>query len=294
MIIGIIGATGCRGSKNAMQAQVPSPMQEHIRPHKRIMEKTYPGKKIVLDGVLTKTIVLYLPKQAENLKEIDLLIHFHGASFVPIHAVHELKRPMALVVVNQGSGSSVYQTAFKNSKVFKSLVDTAINELRLSKVKNVYCSSFSAGYGAVREVLKSHQDRIHGILLLDGLHSDYIPENTPLAEGGRLNEEKLVGFLNFAKAATEGRKRMLITHSEIFPGTYPSTTETAQWLLDQLAMKRNPVLAEGPGGMQRLSFSEKEQFKIWGFAGNSAPDHIDHLHGMTQFLEELVKEESPN
>lgn len=261
MAIGIIAATSCRGSKNAMQAQVPSPMQEHIRPHERIMEKTYPGKKIVLDGVLNKPIVLYLPKQAENLKEVDLLIHFHGASYVPIHAVHELKRPMALVVVNQGSGSSVYQAAFKNSNAFKSLVDTAIKELRLSKIKNVYCSSFSAGYGAVREVLKSHQERVHGILLLDGLHSDYIHENMRLAEGGALNEEKLIGFLNFAKEAAKGRKRMLITHSEIFPGTYPSTTETSQWLLDQLELKRNPVLTAGQGECKDFHSVKKNNLK---------------------------------
>lgn len=35
---------------------------------------------------------------------------------------------------------------------------------------------------------------------------------------------------------------MLITHSEIFPGTFASTTETAGYLPDQLGTKRTPAL----------------------------------------------------
>jgi len=47
------------------------------------------------------------------------------------------------------------------------------------------------------------------------------------------------------------------------------------------------VLKWGPGGMQQVSEVHSGRFDLLGFAGNSAPDHIDHLHGMPEFLERL-------
>ena len=41
----------------------------------------------------------------------------------------------------------------------------------------------------------------------------------------------------------------------------------------------------GPQKMQQLSEAKSGQFRVLGFAGNTAPDHIDHLHA----LAELVK-----
>ena len=58
---------------------------------------------------------------------------------------------------------------------------------------------------------------------MDGLHASYIPENQP----GPVDTQSLGPFVDFAREAVAGRKRMLVTHSEIFPGTYAGTTETA-------------------------------------------------------------------
>jgi hypothetical protein len=81
-----------------------------------------------------------------------------------------------------------------------------------------------------------------------------------------------------------GDKRFVVTHSEIFPGTFASTTETADHLLAALGLQRTPVLRWGPHGMQQLSEVRAGRFTLLGFAGNSAPDHIDHLQGMAEFL----------
>jgi hypothetical protein len=42
--------------------------------------------------------------------------------------------------------------------------------------------------------------------------------------------------------------------------------------------------------MQQLSEARSGRFALLGFAGNSAPDHIDHLHGMPEFLLRLEKQ----
>jgi hypothetical protein len=156
------------------------------------------------------------------------------------------------------------------------------------KPARVYLSSFSAGYGAVRAILKHHAPAVDGIVLLDGLHTDYVPSRRVLAQGGTLNEENLKGFLQYARWAMDNKKKFLITHSEIFPGTYASTTETADYLIRSLNLQRQPVLKWGPVGMQLLTETRAGSLAILGFAGNSAPDHVDHLHGLPVFLKMIL------
>ena len=156
-------------------------------------------------------------------------------------------------------------------------------------INQTILSSFSAGYGSIRAILRNAENinLIDGIIVLDGLHTDYIPEGKVLYEGGKLNTEKLQPFLDFAKLASEKKKVFLITHSEIFPGMYASSTETADFLIQILELNRKPVLKWGPLGMQQLCEVREGNLQILGFAGNTAPDHIDHFHGLYYFLNSL-------
>jgi len=103
-----------------------------------------------------------------------------------------------------------------------------------------------------------------------------------------VDSTNLVAFANFARAAMRGEKRFLVTHSEIFPGTFVSTTETADWLLHTLDLRRTPVLHWGPRGLQQLSEVRAGRFELRGYAGNSAPDHVDQLHAMPELLARLL------
>ena len=149
----------------------------------------------------------------------------------------------------------------------------------------IVLSGWSAGYGAIREILavESNWSSVDGVILIDGMHTGYDPEGKP----GPLKPEGLQTFLKFAQAAVQGRKRMLVVHSEIFPGTFASTTETADWLLEQLNVKRHLVLKWGPLGTQQISEAKQGNFQLLGFAGNSAPDHVDLLHALAEWLRKL-------
>ena len=96
-------------------------------------------------------------------------------------------------------------------------------------------------------------------------------------------------FVDYAKRAAVGERAILITHSEVFPGTFASTTETADALLGELQIERRAVLEWGPLGMQQLSRVQVERLSVMGYAGNSLPDHMDHLHGLSYFLDCLIK-----
>jgi hypothetical protein len=134
----------------------------------------------------------------------------------------------------------------------------------------------------VREILRSPEyfALVNNVLLLDGMHTSYIPEGKTLADGGAIDPAGLDSFLSFAKAAVTGQKNFVVLHSEIFPGTYASTTECADYLMSQMSLQPRAQLREGPIGMQQLSAVDVKGFHVRGYAGNSAPDHVDFLHAM--------------
>jgi hypothetical protein len=157
---------------------------------------------------------------------------------------------------------------------------------RPTRIARVVHVGYSAGHGAVRAILREprHFARVDAVLLLDGMHTSYVPEGGLLATGASLDTANLAAFAGFARAAVRGEKRFVVTHSEIFPGTFASTTETADWLLAAIGLRRVAVLRWGPRGMQQLSEARAGGFSLLGYAGNSAPDHVDQLHAMPELL----------
>lgn len=275
------------------RSQNPSPMAEHIRPHERIEQPTCSGEQILLADALDKPVSLFIPNYALMHDSVNLIIHFHGAAKVINQGACQSDLGVVIATVNLGSGSSRYGHPFLEARTFHNLLSALKSELakRDLAVKLLILSGFSAGYGAIRAILSeaSQANQVDGILLLDGLHTDYIPKGTTLHEGGTLNEAKLESFLGFARKASHGEKRMLFTHSSIFPGTYASTTECADYIVNELGLLRIPTLKQGPMGMQQVGMTEKGNLKIWAFAGNTAPDHIDHLHGFDEFINQLMR-----
>jgi len=268
-------------------------MADAIRAHERIEKKDVPGVSVVLNNALSKPVEVYFADPGREFHRMDLLVHFHGASYVPKQAVYEVGHPLIVAVVNLGSGSAVYENEFRNESVFPRLVEMIRDSVsrRASteiEIPRIYLSSFSAGYGAVRAILKNHQSMVDGIVLLDGLHTDYVPSGRVVSQGGVLNAEKLKDFLEYARLAMDGKRQFLVTHSEIFPGAYASTTQCADYLIDSLHLQRRPVLKWGPVGMQMLSETHRNGLTILGFAGNSAPDHVDHFHGLPAFLKMIL------
>jgi hypothetical protein len=266
-------------------------MVEFTRAHDRIAERELAGVRRSFAGPLGKPVTVFVPQAAHKSKALRLVIHFHGSAFLPEHAVSRLGRDFAVAVVQLGSGSGVYDRNFSERIVFDSLLSGILRSARDAighpvEIRSLILSGFSAGHGAIRAILRDtmHFASVDGVLLLDGLHTSYDPAGKVVAEGAQLDPVNLAEFLSFARLATRGSKRFLITHSEIFPGTFASTTETTNYLLDSLSLKRKPVLRWGPLGMQQTSEVRQGRLLVLGFAGNAGPDHIDHFHGMYHFL----------
>ena len=277
-------------------AQNPSPMVEETRAHQRLVQKTLPGATRSFSGPAGKPVEVFVPDRVRERDQVDLVIHFHGVAWIPEQSVAELGDRTVTAVVNLGAGSGTYDRAFADPTTFDSLLSGVTREVsaaagRVERIGRLTLVGFSAGHGAVRAILREprHFARVDAVLLLDGMHTSYIPEGVVLANGGAMDTTNLVAFTNFARAAMRGEKRFLVTHSEIFPGTFASTTETADWMLRALGLRRTPVLRWGPRGMQQLSEVHSGKLEVLGFAGNSAPDHVDQLQSMPELLARLLK-----
>ena len=272
-------------------SQNPSPMVEATRAHERLAPKELGGTMRTFVGPAGKPVELLVPDHAKLRDAFDLVVHFHGAAWLAEQAVAGIDDHTVTAVVNIGAGSGGYDRAFSDPTAFDSLLAGVTRDVSAAigkavRVGRVTLVGFSAGHGAIRAILRvpRHFAKVDAVLLLDGMHTSYVPDGTVLANGGALDTTNLVAFAAFARAAICSEKRFLVTHSEIFPGTFASTTETADWLLRALDLHRTPVLRWGPRGMQQLSEVRAGRFTLLGFAGNSAPDHVDQFHSMPEFL----------
>jgi hypothetical protein len=295
MIAGVL-LSGLPSAGSGQGGQNPSPMVETTRSHERLAPGQLAGVLREVPGPGGRPIDVFVPDGTLASEPITAVIHFHGAAWIPHQAIAGLGHNAISAVVNLGAGSSVYDRAFSDAATFPGVLRSIVDELadvlgNRVRIGNVVLVAFSAGHGAIRAILRDEAgfDAISSVLLLDGMHTAYAPEGRVLADGGSLDLRNLTGFAAFARAAMSRDKRFLVIHSEIFPGTFASTTETADWLLQELGLRRTAVLQWGPRGMQQLSQVREGAFELLGYAGNSAPDHIDHFHALPELLARVLQ-----
>ena len=255
-------------------------MVEHTRAHPRLKEETPPGRREKLE-----LGTLFIPASAESRYPVPLLLFFHGGRWLP--EVAAARNRLAAITVQAGSGSATYARLFEDPRRFLRLLDEAQSKAGI-RFGRIVVGGWSAGCGAIRQILRTPESyaRIDAALMIDGIHTDYT-DGKPGPLESKIGTENLQIWLQLARDAMAGRKRAVVTHSEIFPGTFASTTETADYLVAQLGLKRRPILRWGPMGLQQLSETRAGRFLLIGYAGNSAPDHVDQLHALPEFLKWL-------
>ena len=254
------------------------------RSHRRVAQMPIKGRRVELSSL--KGAQLFIGPFVDTERPVPLIIHFHGAAWlIETHISRSVNA--ALITVNLGAGSSVYGRPFEQENVFSDLLAEAERELPLRRGwKSITLTGFSAGYGAIRAILRNNANfrLVNNVLLLDGIHADLLPEGVRIIDGGMIDDVDPDAFVMFAAEAARGKKNFVITHSEIVPDGYASTTECTDYLFEKLKLKRKMLTRNGPGGMVQLSSADKKGFHVRGYAGDTAQDHVDHLHEMPEWL----------
>jgi len=252
-------------------------MVEHTRAHPRWPEQAPTGRREQLS-----LGQLFIPAGLKLHSPAPVLFFFHSSPLIP--EIAGARNKMVVISIRIGAGSAVYAKAFQDQKFFGNLLRESETKAGV-QLKPITLAAWSAGCGAIRQIMSTpeYYAQISNTIMIDGIHTSYV-NGKPGPLESPVNPDPLQIFVKLARDAMEGKRRVIITHTEIFPGTFASTTETADYILDQLGLHRHAILKWGPMGTQQLSEVRSGKFLLVGFAGNSAPDHVDQLQSLPAFL----------
>ena len=236
-----------------------------------------------------KDVAVHLPKSlALRNGEFDLVIHFHGPHAATMTAFDDAGLDAAIVSVNLGDGGTRYGAAASDPALVDRLVAFAEHEVDAraqgAKVGRIALSSWSAGFGAVREILKRPHDsaRVDAVLLADGLFTEWssskdAPRKSASGKPAPRDAdfEKVQAVIDFARRATEGETLFVLTHTAIDRRYYPDAPRTAAAMLREFNVERGfpDGLHASASASQRYA-TDSAGFHIWGFGGKTWADHL--------------------
>lgn len=246
------------------------------------------GRSIELSNSAWRVFIAddYQPREG-NIA--DLLIHFHGDPQVMANNVKYANLNVVLFTVNYHGLSSVYSTPFSQPVLFQQVMDETLHAVRKQPDfpdnlawDKVALSSFSAGYGAVREIIKSpaYRQRVDAILAADSMYATTGEDGEPLPA-------QMADYQWFAEEASQGRKVFLFTHSRVPTPDYESTEECGNVLLRHLMLDATKVDQSGLGSLRFDRHAQQGRFQLWGTPGSDGEAHMAHLRFIGYFLCEL-------
>lgn len=209
----------------------------------------------------------------------DLIVHFHGGDGIRKHLAL-IEQNAFVLDITLGAGSRAYEKPFQGKpERFQQVLAKVEQEvasargLPKAKINRLVLSGWSAGYGAIRALLRQPiRSRVDAVVLLDGLHADY-EENQP----GVPRAEQMQPFIDYAKRAASNKGFMFISHSSIVPPGYASTTETMHYLTKKLGGTIVPTKIEETKALTRIEEASQGGYLMRGYMGEGKQNHCDQL-----------------
>lgn len=224
----------------------------------------------------------------------EVLVHFHGAPETVKKAYARSEFTGVLAVVNFPGLSRAYsQPIVDNPQLFNQVLQEAAWTVALAsgklepvQWKHVHVSCFSAGYGAVRELLKvpATFDQIESLTTADSIYAG-LSQEQPTRQ---VDEQNMRDFLRFAELAAQSKKTFVLSHSAE-PTPYASTTETADYLLHSLKLARQPNQTLRLDTLQQETEARQGRFLVLAFQGITGQDHMKHLHQVDLLWNQMLR-----
>lgn len=208
----------------------------------------------------------------------ELIVHFHGGVDTVRAAMQQSGREETVLVVTMPGLSTAYAKPFRDDPaLFSTLLARAAEAdggaAEPSRWKRITLSCFSAGYAAVREILRSPDaDRIDALVAADSIYAGNEGEPPERI----VSRQDMAGFLAFARLAAAGQRVFVVAHSAQ-QTPYASTTETADYLLAGVSARRSPLPPSADEEFAPVSQGRRGRLLVTGHAGASAAAHLHHL-----------------
>lgn len=223
----------------------------------------------------------------------DVLVHFHGHTAVR-KTIVQVARGIAYVGIDLGIGSGAYSDAFAAPDAFTTLLASITRALQESSgddrahIRHLALSAWSAGYGAVNEILKHGDDGVDAVILLDGLHARWDPAARNARLERSVTDSSIAPVVAFARRALRGEKLFVFTHSDVDPVSYPSTHLTADFLVERLGLRQVPRSGgDEPFGL--LATADRAGLHIWSYAGDDKPAHCSHIAHIERAVRDILE-----
>ncbi|MEM9693236.1 MAG: hypothetical protein AAGA56_11870 [Myxococcota bacterium] len=236
----------------------------------------------------------------------DLLIHFHGFPDLVQDSVLAARLNAVVFSVNLGIGGAPYRARMARPDAFDRIVERVRARMESkglagASVRRVAVSGWSAGYGAVFQLLQDPQrdTAVDALLLLDTPHGSFIGDSR------EIQPESVTPYVAYARRAMRGERLFIVTHSAITTARFASTTETTDFVLDRLALRRTgggapvgvPTIDTAHSAFPALrkawleptSHCREGDFHLLGFAGRTPENHIAHLAQMSETALPLLR-----
>lgn len=219
---------------------------------------------------------------------VNIIVNYRGVSGDPKLVSKNFSGANAVIVTLEASGpkdknkgSALLQQQFGDVNKLNEIVSTIINYLQKQfpdkKIhkKSLVISGFSGGGSVVANMVANRNKipgGIDGVVINDGLHVD-------------INDPRMKAIVDYAKEAQHDKnKKFKIIHTAIKP-SYTSTTQTADYIINQLGLQRQPI--KDPKEFESYGFSPKSEVKDGGleivqmFGGDDAkaPYYVDNRPG---------------
>ncbi len=230
---------------------------------------------------LREGVQMYMPQNPVKADgSVDLIIQFRG----DVPQRYGEGGVNAVVVSAETAGlSAAMMEKFGQSSFVPQIMETVLAKLRKQygpevQLGRLAMGSFSAGYAPLQVALANPAvaARTDAVIVLDGIH---------YGGAGKPNPAAHAPFVDFAKAASQSQKLMVISHSAIKP-TYSSSTDAADYILKQAGATRQSSTAAPAAWQYTNRYGEKiapstradrGDLHVEGYAGNVARSHVEQI-----------------
>jgi hypothetical protein len=211
----------------------------------------------------------------------DVLLHLHGGEAARRVVAPLKSAALVLVAIDAGTGSRVYADVLAGPDPLQKILSAVGDAMKPAQLRHLIVSSWSAGYGGVREILNHHPTVPNALVLLDSVHASYDHDGKTIVTAG------LEPFASYAARAIAGEALLVLTHSEIRPPGYAATGEVASWLLRGVDGRRRYAGLLLSHGVEFKTRFDRGGMHVRGYTGKGKPAHCAQL----MLLEEILRDD---
>jgi hypothetical protein len=241
---------------------------------------------------------MLLPRAAAPSEDggYDIIVHFHRREAAR-RAFVEVAHDVVLVGIDIGPSARSYGRVFRKPNAFPDLLANVTRALAhythnpRAHIRHLALSSFSAGYGAVREILALYGGAIEAVILLDSLHSDYVPDRAATTAAGtrQVLGKPIASVIEFARRAARGEATLYVTHSQVVPPSYASTSEVADYLIDEIGGNGDETTTTTAFGDGVLNAFDRAGMHVRGYQGSDGAAHCAQVGLLGEALRDYLE-----